>query len=68
MQDYGYHRPMQRKDSHEHQRGRQAGTNEPSYFKQTSKKTTLLVSAASEVFVGNDHVRYQSAVACQQVR
>ena len=46
----------------------QADTNEPSYFKQTSKKTTLLVSAASEVFVGNDHVRYQSAVACQQVR
>ena len=46
----------------------QADTNEPSYFKQTSKKTTLLVSAASEVFVGNDHVRSQSAVACQQVR
>ena len=46
----------------------QADTNEPSYFKQTSKKTTLLVGAASEVFVGNDGVRYQSAVACQQVR
>ena len=46
----------------------QADTNEPSYFKQTSKKTTLLVSAASEVFVGNDHVRYQSAVACQQIK
>ena len=46
----------------------QADTNEPSYFKQTSKKTTLLVGAASEVFVGNDGVGYQSAVACQQVR
>ena len=46
----------------------QADTNEPSYFKQISKKTTLLVGAASEVSVGNDSVRYQSAVACQQVR
>ena len=46
----------------------QADTDEPSYFKQTSKKTTLLVGAASEVFVGNDSIKYQSAVACQQVR
>ena len=46
----------------------QADTDEPSYFKQTSKKTTLLVGAASEVFVGNDGIKYQSAVACQQVR
>ena len=46
----------------------QADTDEPSYFKQTSKKTTLLVSAASEVFVGNDSIKYQSAVACQQLR
>lgn len=46
----------------------QADTDEPSYFKQTSKKTTLLISAASEVFVGNDSIKYQSAVACQKVR
>ena len=46
----------------------QADTEEPSYFKQTRKKTTLLVGAASEVFVSNDGIRYQSAVACQQVR
>ena len=45
-----------------------ANTDEPSYFKQTSKKTTLLVGAASEVFVGNDSIKYQSAVACQQLR
>ena len=43
----------------------QADTDEPSYFKQTSKKTTLLVGAASEVFVGNDSIKYQSSVACQ---
>jgi len=36
----------------------QADTDEPSYFKQTSKKTTLLVGAASEVFVGNHSVKY----------
>ena len=46
----------------------QADTDEPSYFKQTSKKTTLLVGAASEVFVGNNSIKYQSAVACQQLR
>ena len=46
----------------------QANTDEPSYFKQTSKKTTLLVGSASEVFVGNDSIKYQSAVACQQAR
>ena len=46
----------------------QADTDEPSYFKQTSKKTTLLVGAASEVFVGNNSIKYQSSVACQQLR
>ncbi len=46
----------------------QADTDEPSYFKQTSKKTTLLVGAASEVFVGNNSIKYQSAVACQQIK
>lgn len=46
----------------------QADTDEPSYFKQTSKKTTLLVGAASEVFVGNDSIKYQSSVACQQIK
>ena len=37
-------------------------------LKQTSKKTTLLVGAASEVFVGNDSIKYQSSVACQQIK
>lgn len=46
----------------------QADTDEPSYFKQTSKKTTLLVGAASEVFAGNDSIKYQSGVVCQQLR
>lgn len=46
----------------------QADTDEPSYFKQTGKKTTLLVGAASEVFVGNGSIKYQSAVGCQQLR
>ena len=46
----------------------QADTDEPSYFKQTSKKTTVLVGTASEVFVGNDSIKYQSAVACQQIK
>ena len=46
----------------------QVDTDEPSYFKQTSRKTTLLVGAASEVFVGNHSVKYQSAVACQRIR
>ena len=46
----------------------QADTDEPSYFKQTSKKTTLLIGAASEVFVGNGSIKYQSAVACQQLK
>ena len=45
-----------------------ANTDEPSYFKQPSKKNTLLVGAAAEVFVGNDSIKYQSAVACQQLR
>ena len=45
-----------------------ANTDEPSYFKQPSKKNTLLVGAAAEVFVGNDSIKYQSAVACQQIR
>ena len=45
-----------------------ADTDEPSYFKQSSKKNTLLVGAAAEVFVGNHSIKYQSAVACQQLR
>ena len=44
----------------------QADTDEPSYFKQPSKKNTLLVGAASEVFVGNDSIKYRSAVTCQR--
>lgn len=43
----------------------QANTDDASYFKATSKKTTLLVGAASELFVGNASVKYQSAIACQ---
>lgn len=43
----------------------QANTDDPSYFKATSKKTTLLVGAASELFVGNASVKYQSAITCQ---
>ena len=46
----------------------QADTDEPSYFKQTSKKTTLLIGAASEVFVGNGSIKYQSTVTCQQLK
>ena len=46
----------------------QADTDEPSYFKQTSKKTTVLVGTASEVFVGNDSIKYQLAVVCQQIK
>lgn len=43
----------------------QANTEERSFFKATSKKTTLLVGAASELFVGNASVKYKSAVTCQ---
>jgi len=43
----------------------QANTDEPSYFKQVGKKNTLLVGAASEIFLGNGSIKYQSAVACQ---
>lgn len=45
----------------------QADTDEPSYFKQTSKKTTLLVGSAAEVFLGNTSIKYQSAVTCQLI-
>src|SRR6218665_3361927 len=46
----------------------QADTDEPSYFKQTSQKTTLLVGSASEVFLGNSSIKYQSAVTCQLIK
>ena len=46
----------------------QADTDAPSYFKQTGKKNTLLVGAASEVFVDNNSIKYQSAVGCQQIK
>lgn len=46
----------------------QADTDEPSYFKPTSKKTTLLIGSASEVFLGNTSINYQSAVTCQLVK
>ena len=46
----------------------QANTDDPSYFKQTSKKTTLLVGSASEVFIGNGSIKYQSAIACQLIK
>lgn len=44
----------------------QAGTDEPSYFKKISKKTTLLVGSASEVVVGNGSIKYQSSITCQK--
>lgn len=46
----------------------QANTDEPSYFKQTGKKSTILVGSASEVFLGNGSIKYQSAVACQIIK
>ena len=46
----------------------QANTDDSSYFKQTSKKTTLLVGSASEVFLGNTSIKYQSAVTCQLIQ
>lgn len=46
----------------------QADTDEPSYFKPTSKKTTLLVGSASEVFLANTSIKYQSAVTCQLIQ
>jgi len=47
----------------------QANTDDPSYFKQTGKKTTMLVGSASEVFLGNSSIiKYQSAVTCQVVK
>ena len=46
----------------------QADTDEPSYFKPTSKKTTLLVGSASEVFLANATINYQSAVTCQLIK
>ena len=46
----------------------QADTDEPSYFKQTSQKTTLLVGSASEVFLGNTSIKYQSSISCQLVK
>ena len=46
----------------------QADTDEPSYFKPTSKKTTLLVGSAAEVFLGNTSIQYKSSVACQLVK
>lgn len=46
-----------------------ADTDQPSYFKQTGKKTTLLVGAASELWSGNGQnpIRYQSMVTCQLI-
>ena len=46
----------------------QANTDDSSYFKQTSKKTTLLVGSASEVFLGNTSIKYQSSISCQLVK
>lgn len=43
----------------------QANTDDPSYFKKTGKQSTILVGAASEIFLGNGSIQYQSAVACQ---
>jgi hypothetical protein len=47
-----------------------ASTDEASYFKETSKKTTLMVGSADELPVGNSgkSIRFNSAVACQMVK
>lgn len=47
-----------------------ADTDQPSYFKPTGKKTTLLVGAASELWSGNGQasIPYRSMVTCQLVR
>lgn len=43
-----------------------ANTDDDSYFKNTSKKTTLLVGSASELFIGNDKIiKYQSTISCR---
>lgn len=45
-----------------------ANTDEPSYFRQTSKKTTLLVGSADSLTVGNDSVHYNSMISCQIIK
>lgn len=47
-----------------------ANTDEPSYIKETGKKTTLMVGAAAELWAGNapEAIKYQAMVACQQIR
>lgn len=47
-----------------------ADTDEPSYIKETSKKTTLMVGAATELWAGNapNAIKYQSMVACRQTK
>ena len=45
----------------------EANTDEPSFFKQTSKKTTLLLGAADELAVGKGDktIKYTSSIQCQ---
>ncbi|CAB5686936.1 Uncharacterised protein [Delftia tsuruhatensis] len=47
----------------------QANTDEPSYFKATGKKTTLLVGSADELAVGagGKGLRFNASVACQLI-
>lgn len=47
-----------------------ANTDEPSYLKETSKKTTLMVGAAAELWAGNspNAIKYRSAVTCQLLK
>ena len=47
-----------------------ASTEEASYFKETSKKTTLMVGSADELHIGNSgkSIRFNSAVACQMIK
>lgn len=47
-----------------------ADTDEASYFKETSKKTTLLVGSAQDLYVGNSgkSIRFNSAVTCQMLK
>ncbi len=47
-----------------------ANTDGPSYFKETGKKTTLMIGSADELQVGaaGKSVRYNASVACQLIK
>ena len=45
-----------------------ANTDEPSYVKQTSAKTTLLIGSAAELDTGKKTVPFRSSITCQVTR